>query len=195
MKEYVIKKQGESWENIEKAYINEYPWGKDYCPVTYFQAIHNDDAFIIRLTCEEKSPKAVHEGYMAPVYKDSCLEFFACYAKGGYINCEVNSIGAALIAYGADRHERTPLLELCGMLPEVKAETNDGLWQVTITMPYEIIGKVYGDITISSGYEFYGNAYKCGDDCEIPHYGMWNAATCEKPDFHRPEDFGTLIFG
>ena len=193
MKEYVIKKQNASWENADKAYINEYPWGSEYCPEAYFQAVHTDKELIIRLTCKESEPKAVHRGYMAPVYKDSCLEFFACYGKGGYINCEVNSNGACLIAYGADRHERTPLLELCGMLPNVEAEKKDGIWQVTITMPYEIITKVYGISDIPSGYEFYGNAYKCGDDCAIPHYGMWNKATCEKPDFHRPEFFGKFI--
>ena len=77
MKEYIIKKYSGSWENTEKAFISEYPWGKKYCPTAYFQAVHTESEFIIRLTCEESSPKAVHEGYMAPVYKDSCLEFFA----------------------------------------------------------------------------------------------------------------------
>ena len=79
------------------------------------------------------------------------------------------------------------------LVPEIKAEKTDDFWRVTITMPYEIIKKVYGITDIPSGYEFYGNAYKCGDDCDIPHYGMWNGATCEKPDFHRPEFFGKFI--
>ena len=193
MKEYIIKKYSGSFESTEKAFIGEYPWGDKYCPEAYFKAVHTDNEFIIQLTCKESSPKAVHRGYMSPVYKDSCLEFFACYGKGGYINCEVNSVGASLIAYGADRHGRIPLLDLCGTLPEIKAEKTDDFWRVTITMPYEIIKKVYGITDIPSGYEFYGNAYKCGDDCDIPHYGMWNGATCEKPDFHRPEFFGKFI--
>lgn len=193
MKEYIIKKDSGSWETVEKALICEYPWGKEYCPVAYFKAVHTDDELIIQLTCEESDPKALYTEYMSPVYKDSCLEFFACYAKGGYINCEINSNGASLIAYGKDRHERTPLLELCGELPLVKAEKEADLWRVTLTIPYSLIKKVYSDFEPKTGYEFYGNAYKCGDECTTAHYGMWNAAECENPDFHRPEFFGKFI--
>ncbi len=192
MKEYVIKKSSD-WNNIEKAQISEYPWGNQYMPKAYFQAYYDTDGINIRLFCEEKAPKALYSEYMSPVYKDSCLEFFAAYGKGGYINCEVNSNGASLIAFGEDRHNRVPLLQLCGELPAVKAEKNDCVWCVSIKMPYSILQKIYPDFNAVSGYCFYGNAYKCGDDCAIPHYGMWNAATCEKPDFHRPEYFGKFI--
>lgn len=192
MKEYVIKKSS-GWDDIKRAYISEYPWGDKYTPKAYFQAFYDEQGINIRLCCEESNPKAVYSGYMAPVYKDSCLEFFASYGNGGYINCEVNSNGASLIAYGKDRHERTPLLDLCGELPTVNAFKEDGCWYATVMMPYSILKKVYPDFDARKGYVFFGNAYKCGDDCDVAHYGMWNSATCEKPDFHRPEFFGKFI--
>ena len=39
-----------------------------------------------------------------------------------------------------------------------------------------------------------GNFYKCGDLTEIEHYLAWSPMTSEKPDFHRRQDFGTLVF-
>lgn len=194
MKEYIIKKQKQiDWSCIERAYICEYPWGNDYTPTSYFQAVYTDDAIVVRMTCCEKEPKAVYTEHMEPVYKDSCLEFFAAYGKGGYINCEMNSIGTSLIAYGEGRGGRIPLKELCCDIPTVKAESSDDNWSVTVTVKYETLKKIYGDFNAASGYTFYGNAYKCGDDCAPPHYGMWNRAECERPDFHRPEFFGRFI--
>ncbi len=194
MKQYVIKKKERvDWENVEKGYIDMYPWGNEYTPEAFFQAIYTNDAVIVKLTCMENDPKAVYSEYMSPVYKDSCLEFFASYANGGYINCEMNSKGACLIAYGAGRGGRIPIKDICGTVPKVESAVLDGVWCATVTMPFDILKSVYGDVRFTSGYEFYGNAYKCGDDCEISHYGMWNAATCEKPDFHRPEFFGKFI--
>ena len=38
------------------------------------------------------------------------------------------------------------------------------------------------------------NFYKCGDDMAVPHYISWNPIGCPRPDFHRPEYFGTLKF-
>ena len=36
------------------------------------------------------------------------------------------------------------------------------------------------------------NFYKCGDDTAYPHYGMWRPFQSDKPDFHRPEEFGEI---
>ena len=37
--------------------------------------------------------------------------------------------------------------------------------------------------------------YKCGDETEFKHRGMWNIINNPKPDFHLPEYFGNIIFG
>ena len=42
--------------------------------------------------------------------------------------------------------------------------------------------------------EMRANCYKCGDCTVQPHYLAWNPPTSENPDFHRPQDFGALIF-
>ncbi|HEX9250722.1 MAG TPA: carbohydrate-binding family 9-like protein, partial [Ignavibacteriaceae bacterium] len=40
-----------------------------------------------------------------------------------------------------------------------------------------------------------GNFYKCGDETEFKHYGMWSLIENSTPDFHLPEYFGKIIFG
>ena len=37
------------------------------------------------------------------------------------------------------------------------------------------------------------NVFKCGESVVKPHFGMWQEIKREKPDFHQPDDFGTMI--
>lgn len=180
-------------QDIEKgrtARINKYVWGGVYMPKAYFKAVFvRDDGFYIRLWAKEKDPKAVYKNYMDPVYKDSCLEFFASFGKEGYINCEVNSLGTLLSAFGASREGRVPLIEVAGMLPDVKAEVLEDEWMVDIRISLELIERVYGISGIDTGFSFDANAYKCGDECKIKHYGSYSPICTSEPDFHRPEFF------
>ena len=38
------------------------------------------------------------------------------------------------------------------------------------------------------------NFYKCGDNMPQKHYLSWHPIEIEKPNFHRPDHFGTLYF-
>jgi hypothetical protein len=38
------------------------------------------------------------------------------------------------------------------------------------------------------------NFYKCGDELPTPHFLSWNPIEWKEPSFHRPEQFGKLIF-
>lgn len=193
MKEYtvIITDEPNDVRTAAKAEINEYVWGGDYRPEAYAQVVFvRDKGFVIRLTAYEKNPKTVYHKNMQPVYTDSCLEFFARYGvSGGYINCELNSVGTLLSAYGEGRGERVPLDKIAGRFPRVQAEKEEDRWSVTVFMPLDIINTVYGKTEIKDGYVFYANAYKCGDGCEFPHYGMYNPVLTKAPDFHRPEYF------
>ena len=39
-----------------------------------------------------------------------------------------------------------------------------------------------------------GNFYKCADGTDSMHFVSWSPIPTAKPDFHRPEFFGILIF-
>ena len=201
MKEYKIKILEDfpcDFKEIEKAEINECVWLFDYKPQCYAQAVFiKDEGFLFRLSCKEKNPKAVHEGFYSHVYKDSCLEVFAIFDNTSkkYVNVEMNSIGASLVAVGENRHDRTPIDKVIGKPFPVKAKIEENEWCAAVFVSCDDLEKIYGisKDDFKEGYEFYGNFYKCGDETETEHYVMWNRVETEKPDYHRPEYFGKFI--
>ena len=190
------------WNTVPVAEISHYLWLTGYAPRATAQLVYVEgEAFVLRMTCREDAPRAVYTEYNQPVYTDSCLEFFAIWdnASNRYINMEMNARGTLLSNIGESRHGRTPILDICGRIFPVTSEMADGAWTVTATVPLSMLAALY-DIDeatlagrLTEGYTFRGNFYKCGDTTETPHYGMWNPVGTEKPDFHRPEFFGTLI--
>ena len=186
------------WNAIPAASIDNYFWLEGHTPETTAKLAYIEGfGFILRMTCGESAPKAVYTAYNEPVYTDSCLEFFCDWlGDGRYINMEMNANGTLLSCIGPDRHARTPIADLSdGEIFPVKGEICDGYWTVTAVIPAALLCRILGVDTIpfGKGYTFRGNFYKCGDETPIPHYGMWNPVGTEKPDFHRPEYFGTLV--
>lgn len=201
MKEYTIKvldTMPDDFSDIEKIEIDNYRWGKDYTPRATAQLVMVQNlGFVLKMVCEETNPLARFKNYYDPVYKDSCLEFFARWDNQSpdYVNIEMNANGALLSAKGAGRHGRSPIRDECGEIFEVVAAKSEDSWEATAKIPFSVIEKLYGTSReiFKSGYVFYGNFYKCGDETATVHYGTWNDIAVEKPDFHRPEFFGKLI--
>ncbi len=187
-----------NWSSVPVAEVSHFRWYEGYAPRTTAQMVYIEGyGFVLRMTCYETEPLATYRTYMDPVYKDSCMEFFADYlGDGRYINLEMNANGALLSCVGADRHERTPVAELTGgdIFP-VAARRTDDRWFVTAHIPLELLTAILGvpTIAVKPGFTFRGNFYKCGDDTEFVHYGMWDPVGTEKPDFHCPAYFGTLV--
>ena len=190
------------WSNVPAAPIDTYLWLKDYAPKAEAKLVYVEgEGFILRMTCAEDDPRAVYENYNEPVYTDSCLEFFAIWDNQSdrYVNMEMNARGTLLSNIGADRHERTPIKDICEKIFPVKGEITDGQWTVTAEIPLSMIAALYGTTEadfaarLIPGYAFRGNFYKCGDETALPHFGMWNPVGTENPDFHRPEYFGMLV--
>ena len=63
---------------------------------------------------------------------------------------------------------------------------------MTVVIPASILVKDEG-IQLK-GLETRANFYKCGDQTSKRHYLSWNPVSTAKPDYHRPEHFGSLIF-
>ena len=65
-------------------------------------------------------------------------------------------------------------------------------WQLALVIPTT---SFFDDnITELSGRTMRANFYKCGDKTLKPHFLSWSPIQSEKPDFHRPEDFGIINF-
>ena len=189
------------WSTLPVAHVDTYRWVEGYAPtVTAQLAYIEGECFVLRMTCAEDHPTATYTDYNQPVYKDSCLEFFADWTGDGrYVNMEMNAKGTLLSNVGAGRGNRTPIRDLAGDIFPVRAAKDADGWRVTATIPLSMLADIYGvtyaDLTarLVSGYTFRGNFYKCGDETPVPHFGMWNPVGTECPDFHRPAYFGTLI--
>ncbi len=186
------------WSSVPVAEVCHFLWFEGYAPQTTAQMVYiKDYGFVLRMTCTESEPRALYRCYMDPVYTDSCMEFFADWlGNGRYINMEMNANGTLLSCIGPDRHERTPIAELTGgdIFP-VAARIENDRWAVTAHIPLDLLTAILGvpTIDVKSGFTFRGNFYKCGDDTDVIHYGMWNPVGTVQPDFHRPEYFGTLV--
>jgi hypothetical protein len=72
-----------------------------------------------------------------------------------------------------------------GSSPIEKAE--GGAWWLEMEVPFALLGAEGTPNTLRA------NLYKCGDLLRTPHYLSWSPIEAAKPDFHRPEQFGTLI--
>ena len=186
------------WSAIPAADVAHYAWCEGYTPVTEARLVYvAGDRFVLRMSCAEVDPKAVYTAYMEDVYKDSCMEFFADWlGDGRYINMEMNAKGTLLSCIGPDRFTRTPVAAFTdGVIFPVAAERTAEAWSVTAEIPLSLLARILGvdEVSVESGFAFRGNFYKCGDETEIPHFGMWNPVELPSPNFHCPEFFGNIV--
>ena len=84
------------------------------------------------MTAWESNPKAVYTVVGDPVYKDSCLEFFASFDPQSqkYMNFETNANGIYLASVRTNKADKRMVADLTASLPVVHAERNDGCWSV-----------------------------------------------------------------
>ncbi len=165
-----------------------------YRPKAYYKIGIVGKSIVAVLKCYEENPRAVFENRDAPIYKDSCLEFFVKPFEQfpEYINIECNSKGAFLCEIGEGKYDRRLLKAVSELSPVVESFFGeDGLgsyWGVKI----EISDNLLKDVFKISDFEYNVlgcNFYKCGDDCEIPHYVAASPVTTLPPGFHNPECF------
>lgn len=177
--------------------VDTYRWLSGYEPaVTARAVLLENKGFLIRMICLENQPKTVYTGPDTPVCRDSCMECFINFAPetdDRYINLEANSAGTLHCKLGSGREDRVSLRSMGIPMPEVKAERSQGRWQLDYFIPLSCVEAIYGPRDFSEGQIIKANFYKCGDETDMPHFGMWSPVDTPTPDFHRPEFFGELV--
>ncbi len=176
--------------------MTSYHWESDppYRPLTYFKMGVVEDNLVAILKCYEENPRAVYVNRDDPVYTDSCLEFFVAPVEDcdEYINVEMNSRGAFLAEFGKGKYDRVFVRTITDKSPLVEAfkgeDANGIFWGVKATLTKEFLCDIYKkadfDYTLVKA-----NFYKCGDECEIPHYIAFSPVTTLPPGYHNPECF------
>lgn len=181
------------WDKVDKAMIDHYGWGYPYQPLCYARGVFADDTgLVVKLTAFEKNPRATRTEFMDDVCNDSCMEFFFSADKVAYANFEFNSLGTQHTSAGAPGARAS--IDKITEIPFDKAEIFEDRWELTLILTHKNVKDITGK-ELKRGARFYGNFYKCGDECEQKHYGMWSEVKTEKPSFHQPAYFGTFIIG
>ena len=176
-----------------EAELTECPWSPNLAPAAAFSAAFDAERGLRFLLRSMAAPsRAVNTEPDSSVWEDSCLECFFSFDGKNYVNLEANAKGALRAAIGPDRQRRWFLQELGVPMPRAEARVGEDEWEVLFTVPTETVRALFR-MTPGSGCRFKANFYSCGDATPAPHYAAWNPVETEKPDFHRPEYFGTLL--
>ena len=194
-------------KNVEYNQIGCVNW-EGYNGVKFRIGYSETEIYLQYLVTENDIKAEFGEDAGSKPYTDSCVEFFAIPGEGGeYYNLELNCIGKGTFAGGAQRTDRTRYAD--DVLSQIRRESTLGseafgtktladnggepyTWKLTVALPIELYS--LSEVKPLKGRTIKANFYKCGDNMPQKHYLSWHPIRIEKPNFHRPDHFGTLIF-
>ena len=179
------------------------PWQEyPYKPKVHFKIAYSDNEILLKVSVKENFIRAKYDKINDPVYRDSCFEFFISPDNNDqFYNYEFNCIGTPYLAYGKPKINRqeasTQVVQSIRRLSSLGSQTFEEKqgnfeWEMTIAIPLATLFK--HNLKDMKGKTCHVNFYKCGDELTKPHYLAWNNIETGKPDFHRPEFFGKIIF-
>lgn len=193
----------EVWQGVNELIIENYLWMKnDYHPKVIVKVCYSNEFIFLKFVVYEQKVTARYIKVGDPVFKDSCVEIFINLfpeETQEYFNIELNAIGTIKMGYGIKRNrsylKASDLIDLKVITtikkPVIGFHRSDS-WELYCKIPFKLLEK-YSHRRFE-GKNAIGNFYKCGDETEYKHYGMWNFVDSPTPDFHLPEYFGNLIF-
>lgn len=199
--------EGRFWSRAEVAKVDEFPWyesGERWRAEA--RLLYDDEHLYFRMDSWDRHIVGLHTEPNQPVYLDSCAELFikpGTAPELGYFNFEINCVGTMLLAFGTGRAGRvfvTPELarqvHIWHSIPgPVKYETaEDRFWAVEAVIPFAVMRAYTELLPPMPGSEWRGNFQRCADGSSNPQWSCWNRIETERPDFHRPEFFGRLVF-
>jgi hypothetical protein len=181
-------------------------------PKTEVKLLYTQNGIYGKFKVEDNYVRSVESGYLAPVCRDSCVEFFVKPKKNrGYLNFEFNCGGSLLCTYITDstrtdtgfkemvelKESELNQVKIYHSLPSIVEPEikNDTEWFIGFYIPFLLIEKYVGKLSFSKKShppEWRCNFYKCGDKTSHPHWASWNPITAT--NFHLPECFGILKF-
>lgn len=199
MKEYVIEKTvgAPDWTKVPELKVDNICWLPDAGVRMEQQICHDDEKIYVHQVAHEKNIRAELTDKLGSICTDSCMEFFFSPVPedGRYFNIELNLNGAIFLGFGHGRADSIRLIpEDHKKLFNIRTDKTADGWEIFYEIPLEFLHVFYPDYDFKSGRVIRANCFKCGDLTVQPHYMMWSDTTSETPDFHRPQDFGRMIF-
>lgn len=172
-----------------------------YRPLTVITAAHSATAIYLDVLVRCNYLRAENYRDNSPVSEDSCVEFFFApnpRQPADYYSFGVNCIGVIRASHHLPDGTAQPLSteELAtirryasvGTRPFREVE-GSFIWSVSVAIPLELLGITFQGKDIRMN----GNFNKCAALTSQPHYLSWSPIHSDKPDFHRPEAFASII--
>jgi hypothetical protein len=188
---------------------NFLPESSDHRPRVEVKLLYDEHSIRIFFKVTDKYVRATHTGYMAEVWKDSCVEWFVQPKPDkSYFNFEVSCGGNLYASYVENPRETDKKLRKATHLPletcqaigifhsmptTVEPEIADPVeWFIGLNIPVKTFEPFIGPVGNLRGQEWRANFYKCGDETSHPHWAAWSPVS--ELNFHRPQEFGTIRF-
>jgi len=198
------------WNQADTLEIAHFrPEGSDHRPRTSARMLYDTTGVYGIFRVEDRYVRCVRTEYHDPVWRDSCVEFFAQPRPDrGYFNFEFNCGGAFLCMY-ITNPERIPdgfkefvkvpaaigrTIRARSSLPQrVDPEIpTPVVWTLSFFIPFALFEHYLGSLGAPAGQTWRGNFYKCADESSHPHWVSW--APVDEFNFHRPTCFGKIQF-
>lgn len=192
----VVRTSGKpDWAHVPAVSLEHAPWLLPCDIEAKAQLCHDGERLYVRMQAKEREIRAELTGALDQVCNDSCLEFFFApdTQDERYFNFEWNPLGTLYLGFGGKRETRVRQIvrDAGELLNPTPFKTEDG-WGIEFSIPAQFVRMYFPEFALEG--EAAGNFYKCGDQTIVPHYLAWSPLTSEKPDYHRRQDFGKLIF-
>ena len=202
----------EIWRDVPPLTVAHFhPRSSIHRPIAEAKIVHSDEGIHVLFRVLDRFVRSAHAGFQAPVWKDSCVEFFVRpRGDGGYLNFEMNAGGSLLVSFIEDWTRAPGGFKKFAMLdakwnaaiprfhslPETTEPEKNApiIWSVQYTVPWILLSEVAGAKRPHAGEIWTGNFFKCGDETSHPHWAAWSPIG-DALNFHAPEFFGKLVFG
>ena len=196
------------WQNAEEIVLmNKMGEEPLFRPEVRVKMMYNSENLYIIFKVNDKFVKCLTAEVNGPVYKDSCVEFFFSPNPDfphHYFNLEINCGGTALFHFNTLARKEKVLIEEADISkleiahsmplivdPEIKEPV---IWTVECRIPLGVLQK-YSKIDLPArGISWPANFYKIAESGSNVHFITWSLIPLAKPDFHRPEYFGNILF-
>ena len=196
------------WNSIPSLAVNHHMGPMpDHFPRTEAKLFFDGKALCLLFRVEDQYVRAVAGHDQDNVFEDSCVEFFftpGTDVSKGYFNLEMNCGGILLFHFQTGRgknriiipgKEGEKISRWSSLPPRVDPEIQEPLtWTLSCRLPLGLLEQYTLVTHPAPGVQWRANFYKCGDKTSHPHWLTWSPVDLPRPDFHRPEFFGTLEF-
>jgi hypothetical protein len=196
------------WKNVQPVRIVNYMGTiPEFKPEAQAKMMYDDENLYVIFHVKDRYVRCITDRINGPVWEDGAVEFFFAPDENKpliYFNLETNCGGTPLMHYNfVPRKESKELavddikkVEIAHTLPGIiDPEMKEPVtWTLEYRIPISMLEKYSVVTRPRKGIEWRANFYKIAENSSNPHYITWSVVEKDKPDFHRPEFFGKLIF-